>query len=54
MKGDFNNRLLFPLLFSGHFCWGGGGGQGLDGGVQSRDVDPPVSPLGKTLHCKNF
>ena len=31
--GFLNNRILFFLLFSGNFC----GGQGLDGGRQSRD-----------------
>ena len=30
-----NNRLLFSLLFSGNFC----GGQGFDGGGQSREGD---------------
>ena len=34
------------LLFSGNFC---GAGQGFDGGRQSRDGNPPVPPLGKTL-----
>ena len=49
MEGIFNNRLLFEnnmLLFSVNFC----GGQGLDGGGQSRDGGiPPVPSLGKTL-----
>ena len=44
--GIFKIRLLFSLLFSGHFCVG----QGCDGEGQSRDRgDPPVLPLGKTL-----
>ena len=47
----FNNRLLSEknqLFFPYCFLWGG---QGLDGGGQSCDGDPPVPPvppLGKT------
>ena len=43
--GDFNNRLLFSLLFSGNFFLVG---QGLDGEGESRDSSP-VSPPEKTL-----
>ena len=35
--GDFNNRLLFTLLFSEKFF---GGGQGLDGEGESCDGSP--------------
>ena len=37
-------RTIFSYCFLEIF-----GGQGLDGGGQSRDGDPPVPPLGKTL-----
>ena len=36
---------MFSLLFQEILV----GGQGFDGGGQSRDGDPPVPPLGKTL-----
>ena len=39
-----NNELLLSLLFSENFCVGG---QGCDGGGQSRDSF--LTPLGKTL-----
>ena len=53
--GILNNRILFDnsrLLFSGKFC---GGGQGCDGGRQSRDRGIlTVPPLGKNLyHAQN-
>ena len=43
--GDFNNRLLFSLLFSGKFFW-------WDKALMEREKDvivPPVSPPEKTL-----
>ena len=45
--GIFNNSLLFSLLSSGTFC----GGQGLDGGRQSRDrgIPPSGTTIGKIL-----
>ena len=43
--GDFYNRLLFSLLFSGNYCWG-------DKALMEREkvmIVPPVSPPEKTL-----
>ena len=39
LMGDFNNRLLFSLLFSGNFFLVG---QGLDEEGESRDSSPSV------------
>ena len=45
MRGIFNNRLLFPLLFSRNLCRG----KGLDGGRQSCYRGIPHSPTRETL-----
>ena len=50
LMGDFNNRLLFSLLFPVN-CFGG---QGHDGGGQSRDGVPPVPPLGNPDWCCQY
>ena len=49
--GDFNNRLLFSLLFSGNFFLVG---QGLDGEGESRDSSPSLPTRENPDWCSQY
>ena len=48
--GDFNNRLLFSLLFSLNFL----GGQGLDGEGESCDSSPSIPTRENPDWCSQY